>query len=80
MAVAGHPARQFLVRIGATRGVDLGHVGRVFGELDDEAVGRGDIDRLAVAVIGLAVVLAGPLKPPFQLVVGIGSALKAMWS
>ena len=38
-SVTGHPARQFLVRIGAARGVDLGHVGRVLGELDDEPVG-----------------------------------------
>jgi hypothetical protein len=39
MAFAGHPARQLLVRIGAAHGVDLGHVGRILGELDDEAIG-----------------------------------------
>jgi hypothetical protein len=38
-AVASHPAGQFLVRIGAARDVDLGHIGWVFGELDDEPVG-----------------------------------------
>src|SRR5712692_2119837 len=54
VAVAGHPARQFLVRVGAAGGVDFGDVLRVLGELDDQPVGGGDVDRLAIAVVGLA--------------------------
>ena len=45
VAVAGQPARQFLMRVGAAHRVDLGDIGRILGELDDEPVGRGDIDR-----------------------------------
>ena len=38
VAVAGQPARQLLVRIGAAGGIDLGNIGRILGELDDEPV------------------------------------------
>ena len=75
-AVAGEPARQFAVRVGAAGGVDLGDILRVLGEFDDQPVGGGDVDRLAIAVIGLAVLLAGPLEPLFQLGIGFGLGLE----
>jgi hypothetical protein len=66
VAVAGEPAGQFLVGIGAAGGVDLGNVFRILGEFDDQPVGRGDIDRFAIAVIGLAVFRAGFLAGAFR--------------
>ena len=65
-AVAGEPAGELAVGVGAADRVDLGHVIGVLGELDDQPVGRGDVDRLAIAVIGLAVLLAGHFEPRFS--------------
>ena len=61
-------ATRYARRRGA--GVDLGDIGRVAGEFDDQAVGRLRVDRLAIAVIGLAEFLAGRVEPRLQRVVG----------
>ena len=72
-AVAGEPARQFAVRVGAADRVDLGDVFRVLGEFDDQPVGRGDVDRFAIAVVGLAVFFAGPFEALLQLLIGFAA-------
>src|SRR6185437_255540 len=54
-AVAREPAGEVGMRALAALGVDLGDIGRIDGELDFEPVGTGEIERLAIAVIGDAV-------------------------
>jgi len=44
--------------IGAADLIDLFHARRIDGEFDDQPVRRCGIDRLAVAVVGLAELLA----------------------
>jgi hypothetical protein len=65
-----------LVRIGAAGSVDLGHILRVLGEFDDQPVGPADIDRLAIAVVGLAVLFGSALEPALQLVIGFRLGLE----
>jgi hypothetical protein len=38
--------------------------------------GGGDVDRFAIAVVGLAVLFAGALQPPLQLIIGFGLGLE----
>src|SRR5438132_7337444 len=62
--------------VAAAYRVNLGHILGVLRELDDQPVGRTDIDRFAIAVIGLAVFLAGALEPLLQLLIGVGFGLE----
>jgi len=64
-AVAGEPAGQFAVGVGAADCVDLGDVVGILSEFDDQPVRRSDIDRFAIAVIGLAVLLPCLFEPSF---------------
>ena len=40
------------MRIGAAHGVDLGHIVRIERELELQLVGRQDVERAAVAMVG----------------------------
>src|SRR6266478_4654545 len=75
-AVAAEPADQFLVRVGAAGGVDRGDVFRVLGEFDDQPIGRADVDRFAIAVVGFAVVFTGPFQALLQLLVSLRLGLE----
>src|SRR5437763_15782866 len=50
-AVAAQPARQLAMRIGAAQRVDLGDIGRVAGEFEDQPIRRVRVDRFAITVI-----------------------------
>src|SRR6476661_55994 len=62
--------------VGAAQCVDLGDVFRVLGELDDQPVGRRYIDRLAIAVVGFAILFAGAFQALFQLIVSLRLGLE----
>src|SRR5262245_8950090 len=70
-SVAGEPALELRVRVGAANGVDLLDVRRIDRELDAQPVGARRVERHAIAVIGLAVRDASGGEPSVDLVEGL---------
>src|SRR6516225_11383928 len=70
-AVARQPSGQFLVGVCATGRVDLGDVVGILREFDDQPIGRAYIDRFAIAVVGLAILLARAFQALLQLLVSL---------
>src|SRR5262249_58037883 len=75
-SVAGEPALELRVRVGAANGVDLLDVRRIDRELDAQPVGARRVERHAIAVIGLAVRDAGSDESSVDLVEGLPVGLE----
>src|SRR6185437_663228 len=69
--VAGEPALQFAVRVGAAHPVDVAGVRRIDGEFERQLVGARDIEREAIAVVDGAVRDVVRLEPRRDLVEGL---------
>jgi hypothetical protein len=76
VAVAGDPARQFGIRVGAARGVDLGDILRVLHEFDDQPVGAKSHRWTCRSRVCSRGRFRRRFEPPLQSVIGLGLGLE----